>query len=518
MDKSTEKLTKEERPLANIFFLLFFLISLLNLGFNFLGSPAVKFIYLAQVILVFFSLFLGKRENYIWIFILFSIFEGQGRILWSYNPFFRLVFDIFLALMVVKELTRTKKILDREIIPKYLIILISIHLIWFFIEVFNPMGPDIFTSLATSKYYIFPLFLFFLFKSTRFDFSDPHFQKNLQDCLLIIFLVSGLVVFQTFQGEELLFGISMNYLNLQPKFLKFIGNNFRPWGTSFIYGGMGTLFYCSVALILLYNPKTIYRQKHIKVVAGKVFKWGGLGLLFYASFLGQVRSATLKTAGIVLLFFAFKFLGSRVKARLAITLLMSSLVLGGGVYFSSGDSYVAQSSYSDGEVNKAVERWEGMLDGNISSHRAGLDIFLDTLSNKVEFPLGYGLGMTQSFLPGFEQRRRQLPNIHPTTFWHLDNLIVFLFLEIGIGAFFYLAIIGAVLISLFSRMFTLLKWQEMTAFTVLTACCSSTLVIVFFNWGAVSLPFNPESFYFWLWSALGFSTFYFTKKRRRERI
>lgn len=501
----------KDLPLGNVFFILFLGLSLFNILFNFLALPIVKWIYLGQLLTLFISLFLGKRENILWLFVLFSFFEGQGRVLWGYNQVFRLIFDIFLALMVLKELSRSKKVLDREILPNYLIVGIFLHFIWFIIEIFNPNGPSFFGALATSKYYIFPFFLFFLFKSFDFDFSKAIFQKKLQDCLFIFILIGILVLVQTINGEEHIFAISDYYQSLFPKYKNFVGPNFRPWGTSFLPGGMGTYFYCFIGFLLLYRPKSVYKGNVPKMAMGSLFKWGGLGIILYASFLGQVRSATLKLVGICALFFFLKFIGSRLKARRAIMVMLFGVFLGLIAPFVSGPT-LDEDDYS----SKSIERWEGVLSTDMLNHRAGMDLFIDTLEKKVELPFGYGLGMTQSFLPDFAARRRQYVNADPTLFWHLDNLMMFLFLELGFGALIYLFIIVSVLISLFSRLFTLMRWREMTAFSILCASCASTLVIVIFNWGAVGLPFNPESFYFWVWSALGFSTFYFTKKRRVE--
>lgn len=512
MDTVIAGKTEKDLPLSNIFFFIFFVLSCLNIFLNFLGSSALKWVYLAQIIVVFLSIFFGKKENMIWTFILFSIFEGQGRVIWGYGIFFRLAFDILLGLLVIKELVRSKKILDRKIIPNYLIVAILFHFIWFILELFNPNGPDFIGAIATSKYYVFPFFLFFLLKSYHIDFSKRSTQRKLQDILIILFGVSFLVIYQAEQGEELLYSISNYYQGLFNDYDKFSGENFRPWGTSFLPGGMSTYFYTCIGIILLYRPRDLYPKQLPKLVLVTIFKWVALATVFYCSFISLVRSGTLKLAMITGMFFFFKFIGSRLKARQAIgvvfltfSLILASPFMGSKFLDDGGDAQ-----------NRAFERWEGVIEGGLTSHRAGLDTFINAVEIKLDVPFGYGLGITQSFLPNYQQRRDSHVELPKHYFWHLDNLFLFLIIELGLGAFVYIFIFVAVIVSLLSRLITLLRWQELTSFAVLAISTSSCVTFFIFNWGAVAIPFNPESFYFWFWSSLGFSTFHFTKKKRIE--
>lgn len=501
---------KKELPLGNIFFLIFFALSLLNIFFNFLGSPLVKWVYLTQVIFVFLSIFFGKRQNHLWVFILFSFFEGQGRVIWGYGVIFRLIFDILLALMVVKDLVNTKKIFDRKILPSFLILGIILHFVWWGLELFNPSGPDLFGAFATSKYYIFPFFLFFLLKSMKFDFASKYTQRKIQDCVLVVYFLSILVVVQSFTAGALVESVSLNYLTLFPKYAIFTGSLYRPWGTSFLPGGMSAYFYCFIGLWLLYRPVVLYKDQIQKLAITNFIKWSGLLIMFYASFVSQVRSSTIKLALITGIFLFFKFMGSKLKAKRAISSILVISTLSLSLPFFSGVTSNMESSVLD----KSLERWQGVFEGGVTEHRAGLDLFLDTIEDNVELPFGFGLGMTQSFLPNYEERRKRHVEVSPYAFWHLDNLIVFLFLELGLGAIFYIFILVAILIALFSRLFTLLRWQSMTAFGVVAASCASALVFIVSNWGGVLLPYNPDSFYFWMWVALGFSTFHYEEKSR----
>ncbi len=507
------KTPKKEQPLGNIFFLIFFALSMVNIFFNFMGSPLVKWVYLAQLVFVLLSVFFGKRENHLWVYILFSFFEGQGRVVWGYGIVFRLIFDIMLGLMVLRDLAKTKKIFDREILPNFLIFGIILHFIWWGLELFNPSGPDLFAAFATSKYYIFPFFLFFLLKSMRYDFSSPVTQRKLQDCVIIVYLLSLLVVVQSFFAGELIESVSSNYVSLFPKYAIFTGYLYRPWGTSFLPGGMSAYFYCFIGLWLLYRPQVLYHQKIKKLAITNFVKYSGIFLMLYASFVSQVRSSTIKLVLIIGFYSIFKFLGSKVKAKRAVSAIFTVVLLSLTIpFFTNLNPLMENNSVLD----QSLERWDGVLESGVTEHRAGIDVFLRNVEKNVQFPFGFGLGMTQSFLPNYEARRKQHVEVSPYAFWHLDNLIMFLFLELGLGAIFYLFILMAIIVSLFSRLFTLYRWQSMTAFGVVAASCASAFVFIISNWGGVLLPYNPDSFYFWMWVALGFSTFYHAKKSRSE--
>ena len=158
-------------------------------------------------------------------------------------------------------------------------------------------------------------------------------------------------------------------------------------------------------------------------------------------------------------------------------------------------------------VTRALDRYEGLAESGLLANRLDFDTFMRVFDEKVELPFGYGLGMTQNFLPDFQARRVKYVDKPAVAFWSNDNLMVFLLLELGLGAFIYLFIVFAVNLSLYSRFVNLLRWRQVSGFTILAACCVTCFVLTIFNWGAVALPFNPESFFFWFWVAMGFNTF-----------
>lgn len=458
-------------------------------------------------------IFVGDVEDTIWVFMSLSLFEGQGRVIWGYNIAFRLMFDLLLGLAIIKGLTLSRRLINREIIPNYLLLGIIMHFIWWLLEIFNPSGPDLFSAFATSKYYVFPFFLFFFFQNFPLDLNSEQGQKRVQSMLVLLTLSAFLVIFQNFQGESLIYKISPAYANLTEKFKVFTGRNFRPWGTSFNPGGMSIFFYSALGFVFIYRPQVFGAKNTIKLTLSNLLRVGAIGAMLFASFVGQVRSATLKSVLILGIMFFLKFLGSRLKAKRSMTLVL--ILLGGFLVFPFLNIKLDNDSLG---LSGTLNRWDGIDVNSLSSHRVGLDGALDRFEDRVELPFGYGLGMTQNFLPGYGERRKEHLDVPFFFFFHLDNLFFFLFLELGLGAFIYIYIMIALNISLLSRLITLLRWSEITAFAVAACSFSSVFVVTLFSWGAVSLPFNPESFYFWFWSALGFNSFIEVRRKRAKQV
>ena len=92
--------------------------------------------------------------------ILFSFFEGQIRILLGYNPIARILFDILLVIGILRVFIIEKKFYESKNIPPLILWLIILHIAWWVLELFNPLGAGVFPSFATAKYYIFPFFCF----------------------------------------------------------------------------------------------------------------------------------------------------------------------------------------------------------------------------------------------------------------------------------------------------------------------------------------------------------------------
>jgi hypothetical protein len=444
----------------------------------------------------------SHQSKGLWGLAIYALFEGQGRVIWGYNLLFRLNFDFMLGILILRSIISNKKLINREVLPNYLIVGIFLFFVWFVLEMFNPNGAGIFPSFATAKIYIFPFLLFFLFQNFPVDPRDKETQKRFFLFSIFIFLSGLVVIVQAQNSEEFLYGISPYYQNLFASYSKFKGMTFRPWGMSFVPGGMSVLFYLAVPFLLLLRPDVVGEGRKFKSGLVSLFKIVTFSIVMYSSFICQVRSATLKLVLIILGFSFFKFIGSRMKFKRAVTVIAVVLALAGGASFF--DNIIDLDTDS---VTRALDRYEGLAESGFLANRLDFDTFMKVFDERVELPFGYGLGMTQNFLPDFQARRVKYVDKPAVAFWSNDNLIVFLLIELGLGAFIYLFIIFAVNLSLYSRFITLLRWRQVTGFTVIAACCVTCFVLTIFNWGAVALPFNPESFFFWFWAAMGFNTF-----------
>ena len=312
------------------------------------------------------------------------------------------------------------------------------------------MGPSLFGAFATSKYLVFPFFLFFFFQMYPLDLNEVESQKRIQGILVIYILSAILVVVQNNVGITHLSKISPLYLNLFAKFSHFSGEAFRPWGTSFGPGGMSTFFYTLFGLFFIYRPSVLSGKNTAKIAISSFFKWSGIGLVFFASFISQVRSATLKTTIILLGLLGLKFIGSRLKAKRAVSMV---LIIIGFTIVSPMLSF--EFNTSELNMDKTVERWGELADKGVTGNRASFDLFMSQIDARVEWPLGYGLGMTQGFLPDFEVRRKEHVDIPRYYFWHLDNLLFFLFLELGFRCLFlHFYFAGAECFPLFSSYYS----------------------------------------------------------------
>lgn len=488
--------------IAKMLTFFFYGSTFLNISANYLGSPLVKYIYIFQLIAIAALCFVEEVEKVIWPFIIFALFEGQGRVLWGYNPVFRLIFDILLALISLRGIIVTKSFFSKAVVPSSIRIFFILHLAWFCLEVFNPNGAGFFASLATSKYYIFPMLLFFFFLNFPPDLEKPETHRSIILFFLILSLLAGLTIIQNIYRDPFMDGISINYKALFPSYDRFRGLTFRPWGTTFIPGGMGVYYFLSFAIILLLRPNIVSKSIPTRALVKLLVTLGTL-LILFSSFIGQVRSATLKLVGVVLCFYFLKFLASKAKAK---WVFVSSFVI---FSLAAVGTFVSLDKVLPAEldISMALQRWEGMTSSDVGSHRAGLDKIISNLEERVELPFGYGLGMTQNFLPAYGKRRAQYFDRPLWYFWSMDNLVAFLVLELGLGAIFYILLILSVNTSLLAMMINLLLKKDFKTYRIVSLSFTMVFVITLFAWGAVSIPFNPVSFFFWFWAALGISSY-----------
>jgi hypothetical protein len=98
------------------------------------------------------------------------------------------------------------------------------------------------------------------------------------------------------------------------------------------------------------------------------------------------------------------------------------------------------------------------------------------------------------------------PVINSKGLWTHDNLIVSLVIELGYGAIFYIILIGLIPVYFVQKLIKLYRNKNEEKFKIILICASTLAVIVIGNWGAVAITYNPESFIYWFFAAVGFYT------------
>jgi hypothetical protein len=163
---------------------------------------------------------------------------------------------------------------------------------------------------------------------------------------------------------------------------------------------------------------------------------------------------------------------------------------------------------SDKNLEYAIARTASLGDSkSVSSSRISYDSLGTILETKLSiYPLGVGPGMTGAASSINSEFLNNDPVITTNYVWTHDNLIVALIIEFGYGAIFYIILILLIPIYFTQELIKLYKKKNEEKFRITLVCTSMLFVIIIGNWGANGIPYNPESFFFWFFSALGFCT------------
>lgn len=436
-------------------------------------------------------------EYYLYSMMLFGVFEGQGRILTGYNPVFRLLFDVLLLIGMARVFIKHKKLFSQKLLPNLFYFFLVMHFIWWTVSLFNPLGAGPLPSFATAKYYIFPFLLFFAHMLEPLDVNKKTFNTFVVMMMAIISVECILCIYQLSQGTDFMSRISGNYTNLFRKFKQYEGWRFRPWGTSHSPGGMSQYIYLTLPLILIMNPENFGSPKKRKLF--NVLLYLFIALSWFTMFISQVRSAWIKHILTVVISSIVAFVVGKDKLKRIINFIFALVVFGIIGYFGSTQFPSIQKSL---DLTSSISRLENLQRKGIQGQREGLGEVIHHLKERVQLPLGFGPGMCTSYLPHFPARRKQLIDIPEWHFWALDNFYAFSILELGIGAFFYVGTIFILMFFITIRTFVLFRRKHFERVRLLVPVVSLYVVTIVGNWGAVGWPFNPESFYFWLYTAI----------------
>lgn len=477
----------------NLFLLAF------NFTLNFLGSPELKLVYLAQVILILITVLAFSFENVLFEILILFFIEGQGRIIWEYQSWARIIFDLVTFVAIAKIFISRKKLFDRQSIPFPIIIFISLHFLWYLIQLFNVYALSVFGSLAASKIYIFPILLFLAIIMSDMDERSKEFNRVLNIFITLLILEMALNYYQVTVKQSHLLSISGYYFRAMRNGV-FTGRLFRPFATTQLPGALAAFLFLTVGF--LYLKKTGVKGTFLKIL---IMLASAFSILTC-----QVRSALVKYLLIVGLIQFGKMFYDRFRPRsvLPVFIIGLTLMIGAKTFLLETDST------GDENLDYAKSRISTLTQvDKLKGERLNLNDFGKIITQKIsDYPLGLGPGMTGPAASLNKDEMVANPFVNEDLLWTSDNLYISLVMDLGIGALFYMLLIFAIPIFFIRNLITLYSKKIEHQYNVLLVCTSTLLVILIGNWGALGLTYNPESFVFWFFAALGFKAIHASKE------
>lgn len=476
----------------NTLFFVTVVFLLAHMILNYFGSPWVlqTYIILSGLILMG-VLFCDFQDSMSLIFIHFFI-EGQGRIVFGYNPIARIMFDLIVCCYLVRHIVHKKRMFPDAGIPKFLYMLIMGHFLVFVISLFNNKGVGFWISFPMIKVYILPFIVFFIFLDTRFDFDSVAF-KRLVNTILCLIIMNGLLCLKQFnENSPMMVGIS-SYYNEIGKLQSFTKLTFRPYGTSFIPGGISTYLYLTLGILFLRS------SSRVLLVLGTAFS-------VITLILCQVRTAMIQYG---LLYFSFTFFNFRFreKSKLQGVSIIMMLILLGGIL--AGLFYIVQTNSNQRLVDLTFSRATTIFDDQtFAKSRLGIvDVTRVVIDKIKDNPFGLGPGRTHAITEqmGLEIDNDPVYNLDYS--WNYDNLWVSIVIEFGLLGIFYALSILAMPMYLFSMTISTFRRNKIRELRILFISTLTITIIVLANWGGVGIPYNPVSFMFWFWCALGMQAY-----------
>lgn len=495
--------SKNKQTRLNILHTVNIMLLFFNFILNFYGSPSLKTLYLIQAILIFTSIILYQFEQiFLEIIILFFI-EGQGRILWQYEPWARIAFDIITAFAVFKIFIIKKRFFDRKTIPSPLILLISIHFLWYIIQIFNLNAVTIIGSVAATKLYVYPIFFFLAVSLSDINPDSKYFKQAITLFILLIFAEMALNYFQFTMKQNHLIGISSYYYKAMRDGI-FTDKLFRPFATTALPGVIAVYLYLTVGFIYFFpsNLKTTIIKALI------------IGASLFTLIICQIRSAMVKYLLVIALiqFSLMFFRRFSLRSILPVFLALSLIILGGSNYSDK----IFASDNEDEDVNYAIARISTLTEmKKVKNERLTPNQFGKVLINKLsQYPMGVGPGMTGAASSINQDELKGNPLIKKDLLWTSDNLIISLALDLGIGGIFFLLLIIVIPLYFIKSLLKMYRDKDTDHYRYLSICTCTIIVILIGNWGAVGLTYNPESFVYWFFSALGFKVIRIAKNAK----
>lgn len=478
--------------LSIIFTKVYWLVMFLTVVYfilNYLGSPYVLYDYIALTVVITISTACFKYEDTLVLMFVHFFIEGQGRVIFGYNPIARIMFDLIIVVFIVKYIVAHKKIFPERNFSHLLRFLILSHFIVFVLELFNVKGAGVYVNIPMIKVFILPFLVFFIMVDSPIDFNSKAFRR-LVFALAILIVGNGIIsAYQYTQNTPLLLSISSHYGEIL-RFGSFTKYTFRPYGTTYAAGGISTYLPLTLGLFFL-SPISII--EFILVISSCIVML----------VLCQVRTAMIQYV-LMLLAFAYIYVRTtKVNFKSSFTLVVAIVAFG----------FIMQGTYSflsQGVDKKFIDltlgRFSTIFESNTYERsRLGVNDIVRVIIEKVsENPFGLGPGRTKAVTEIMGKTIDADPVYNLDYSWNFDNLWASIAIEFGLGGIFYAAIIILMPCYLFSMMISTYRRKKTQHFKIVSISFITVSIIVLANWGGVGIPYNPVSFMFWFWCAIGF--------------
>lgn len=473
-------------------YLLIMCVLTLHFFLNYFASPFVEYSYVILTILIALGVALfDYKDSLALIFIHFYI-EGQGRIVFGYNPLARIMFDLIVLIFVGQYVVRQKKLFPGKEFPTILRLLILGHFMVFFLSLFNVKGAGFFINLPMIKVYILPFLVFFVLLDSPIDFNSKEFRRVVFVISVMIIMNGLLSVRQFMENSPMMLSISPHYGDIG-KLRYFTKLTFRPFGTSFVPGGISSYLPLTLGLFFLCTPPIV-----------------AFILSFAASFvmliLCQVRTAMIQYAIMFAQFLFIYFRYTKMELKKVFSFLVILIAFG----MASQALYMGLVQNIDKRlVDLTMNRFTSIFDSQtFEKSRLGINDILRVIVDKVsENPFGLGPGRTHPVTESMGLAIDNDPVYNLDYSWNFDNLWASIAMEFGIGGIFYAGTILLMPIYLFSMAVSTYRRKKIIHFKTITISFITIFIIVLANWGGVGIPFNPISFMFWYWCAIGFHAY-----------
>lgn len=483
-----------------------YLFLIVIFGLNFLGTPLISTAIVAYMLFVFFTILFFDLDTSLQVIIAYSFIEGQGRIVLGFSAISKIAFDLIIVVAALRNFVAKRSIKTTNLLPRIMLFLIILHFLWYLVELFNIDSINIFAAIAATKIYVFPFFLLVFFRQNEETFNFENLKQIGYMVFIILLAEAALCVYQFQMQDQFLVAMSPHYKKAM-KGDVFTLNMFRPFGTSFLPGAISAYFFLSIGLIFV---KKNYSKLFLTLTPLLI------SFLFVIFIVAQVRSATIKFFIILFGIFVVAFINSKKRVNLGIKMIAAGILI---IPILSFYLYPKIEGIVNHYINlqAGLKRWEGLDPSNVTSHRGSFDQIYEIAVTKLrEFPLGVGPGMTGATLQLSVDKIKSDPIYTLNTFWNWENFFLSLIIEFGYGFIFYslyILSVPVVLLSYFRKAFIA---KDFTTSRNIGISLVIVCVIIMGNWGAVGLPYNPESFYFWLWTAIGFNSYHLFRKQHNK--